>query len=395
MLSRSSDATSAPFENIVLDGVGLPFDEGLAVVAASGALIVLDAQGRALWEALRAGCSLDELAAVCTEADSMGAHAAYVLLERIFACWQRAGIFDRNRQGTPGRVLGPRGTLPTHALAGTYRIGERPVTLRCSDRGLGALIDAALHPFRIERTTEPPALIEVTDDGGRFIVHSETTILARVGTPAYNRASARHRCLTALIEVANPSRQLLAIVHASAVARDGRCVLLAGPSGSGKSTLAAFLVARGYQFVTDDYAPIELGSWLVWPVPFAASIKSGSWKPLLAAFPELDRQPTFHHRGLKLRYLHHGEGARASPYAGLPIAAIVLPRYLAGQRIEVQRISATELLTAICAARSLLDLRPELLRETLALLELVPAYRLRYGCLNDAAAWLERMRTGP
>jgi RNase adaptor protein for sRNA GlmZ degradation len=41
-------------------------------------------------------------------------------------------------------------------------------------------------------------------------------------------------------------------IHASAVARDGRAVLLMGPPGSGKSDLALRLVAAGWQLVADD-----------------------------------------------------------------------------------------------------------------------------------------------
>lgn len=41
-------------------------------------------------------------------------------------------------------------------------------------------------------------------------------------------------------------------LHATVVARPGRCVALMGESGAGKSTLAAFLVSRGARLVTDD-----------------------------------------------------------------------------------------------------------------------------------------------
>ncbi|OSZ72216.1 RNase adaptor protein RapZ [Sphingomonas sp. IBVSS1] len=41
-------------------------------------------------------------------------------------------------------------------------------------------------------------------------------------------------------------------IHATAVARDGRAVLLLGPAGSGKSDLALRLVAAGWQLVADD-----------------------------------------------------------------------------------------------------------------------------------------------
>jgi HPr kinase/phosphorylase len=41
-------------------------------------------------------------------------------------------------------------------------------------------------------------------------------------------------------------------LHASAVAIDGRAVLITGPSGSGKSGLALHLIALGARLVADD-----------------------------------------------------------------------------------------------------------------------------------------------
>jgi HPr kinase/phosphorylase len=46
------------------------------------------------------------------------------------------------------------------------------------------------------------------------------------------------------------------LVHATAVAIDGRAVLLRGPSGSGKSDLALRLIAAGGQLVADDQSQL-------------------------------------------------------------------------------------------------------------------------------------------
>jgi hypothetical protein len=56
-------------------------------------------------------------------------------------------------------------------------------------------------------------------------------------------------------------------LHGSAVALDGRAVILVGASGAGKSTTAAALARRGWAMLTDDVAPLieQGGSFLVQP----------------------------------------------------------------------------------------------------------------------------------
>ena len=53
-------------------------------------------------------------------------------------------------------------------------------------------------------------------------------------------------------------------VHATAVALDGRAVLLVGPSGSGKSDLALRLIDRGWRLVADDRVVLVARDGLLW-----------------------------------------------------------------------------------------------------------------------------------
>jgi hypothetical protein len=79
-------------------------------------------------------------------------------------------------------------------------------------------------------------------------------------------------------------------LHGSAVARDGRAVVLVGPPGVGKSTTAAALAQRGYTLLADDIAALEerVGAFYVHPAfpglslwPKSLELIYGAHKPEL------------------------------------------------------------------------------------------------------------------
>lgn len=182
--------------------------------------------------------------------------------------------------------------------------------------------------------------------------------------------------------MARPARRWLGILHASAVGVDGRCVVFPGAKGASKSTLGAALVAAGAQFVTDDYTPLEQATWHVWPVPYAPGIKRGSWHALRQHYPDLDGLPVYELAGSQIRYLKTDAWRMAPLGRGLPVEALVFPRFDPGATLELRRIPATETFAELCHASSMLDQRPEFLAETLRWIESVPAYRLSYGHLD-------------
>lgn len=62
-------------------------------------------------------------------------------------------------------------------------------------------------------------------------------------------------------------------LHATVVARPGRCVALMGESGAGKSTLAAYLMSRGARLVTDDLLRVAIDGSRVRAYPGPRRIK--------------------------------------------------------------------------------------------------------------------------
>lgn len=61
-------------------------------------------------------------------------------------------------------------------------------------------------------------------------------------------------------------------IHASAVAINGRAVLIMGPSGAGKSDLALRLIDRGAMLVSDDYIMVRQSAGLVLAEPPATIV---------------------------------------------------------------------------------------------------------------------------
>jgi HprK-related kinase A len=64
------------------------------------------------------------------------------------------------------------------------------------------------------------------------------------------------------------------LLHAAAVERDGRALLMTGESGSGKSTLAALLGERGWRFMGDEFALVDLADGRLHPFPRSVSLKN-------------------------------------------------------------------------------------------------------------------------
>jgi hypothetical protein len=375
---------------VALDGTALPLDDRMIVISRDGAVLALDSGGRRLWEALQAGCTVDDLVEAGVEHGGLSPEIARANVASALEEWRDLSLVD-----APGRALpATRAVAPAPArderpaLDAVYLVGDRAVRIRCDDIVVGRVIDAACGSHRIDDDRGAAPCIEVTRQSDGLAVRADDALLASTTQSTRNRALARHRCLTALLETSRPTRKWLGILHASAVGVKGRCVLLAGGRGSGKSTLAAALVAGDAALVTDDYAPLEQGSWHIWPVPYAPGIKRGSWRTLRRYYPDIQARPVHRLAGMHIRYLALDAASMAPLDHGLPVAALVFPRFQPGAAFEQVRIPRPEAFAELCHARSILDRQPDLLSETLRWIGTVPAYRLTYDDLDRAVKWV-------
>lgn len=75
------------------------------------------------------------------------------------------------------------------------------------------------------------------------------------------------------------------LLHASAVERDGKALLMTGMSGAGKSTLAALLMAKGWRLMGDEFALLDPATGLIHGFPRLISLKNEAIHVMEMALP--------------------------------------------------------------------------------------------------------------
>jgi hypothetical protein len=189
----------------------------------------------------------------------------------------------------------------------------------------------------------------------------------------------------ALTQLALGQCRASAIVHAAAVALNGRAVLLAGPAGSGKTTLLAGLMLDGGEVLADDIAVIAEDGASVRAMPLPLCIKRGAWPVLERLLPELGNLPV-HRRadGQDVRYLGPQSGGSSSQARNaVRIGAIIFPRYQPGAALDARRLEPVEAFEALLPQFYPLANRfdRDSMDRLIQLLVTVPCFHLSYGDL--------------
>jgi hypothetical protein len=195
-----------------------------------------------------------------------------------------------------------------------------------------------------------------------------------------------------LVELALQTSRDFGAVHAAAVGRAGKCLLLPGQSGSGKSTLAAGLLADGYDFLGDDTIVLDRAALAVRPLPFPICVKSGAWDVVAPRFPALRRQP-IHRRPdeKRVRYLYDDGASRNGPIrARYDVSAIVFPIWAKDAATALAPLPRPQALRALLAGFCPLGdgLAAADIARLVGWIARLDCYELRFSALDDAIARL-------
>lgn len=282
-------------------------------------------------------------------------------------------------------AAGPNAVLPAVAVSCHIAIGGIGVRLACSERALAQRIMSAFAHLVAPEEQPPRVSIDVRATAHGYVMSQDRDPVLRVReidevTPALKAY---------LVQQVLARDDYRLAVHAAALARNGRVLLLPGNAGSGKSTLTAALMARGFAFLGDDTVLLD-EELRVRGLPFALAVKAGAWDLLKPYHPSLfalpvDRRPD----GRVVRYLRPS----AVVAHALPAAWMVFPSWQGAPRPGLEAMSRVDALRQFlpgCYA-SARRLGAGEMEQLIAWIERIDCYTLDSSDLQAAIASIKRL----
>ncbi|MBC7987952.1 MAG: HprK-related kinase A [Sphingomonadaceae bacterium] len=190
------------------------------------------------------------------------------------------------------------------------------------------------------------------------------------------------------LQMALGQRRFL-LLHAAAVEREGRALLMTGVSGAGKSTLAALLGERGWRLMGDEFALLEMATGLVHAFPRAVSLKNeavGLFGDVAADRfgPLMEDTP----KGA-IRHLRPRDDAIARMTEPARPALLLFPRY--GFEAETREIGQAEVFVRLTQASTNYVALGEAAFDALTgFVREIPARAIDYPNTDTAVAMVER-----
>jgi len=366
-----------------------PLEENYLVHSArDNKLYILNETGYFLLMRMRAGASAPEIAREATEAYATSEETARADIDRILEEWRRIGLMPGAQ--VPSRLEAKPGSIPPNRLDAVdvvrhYRLPGFRFSVRYRHGAMERLCHPRLSAMETGASGRIDSELAIGSDGAlwRVTVDGRETC----ATPCSNEAKVE--LMIAVLKGCHPKLEILALIHAAVVERNGKAVLLPAPSRHGKSTLTSALVDAGYGFLSDDMAVLDLHTGRVFPFPLGLSLRAGSWPLVEGMFPELGALPPVSPSDEALKVVVP-QGARVV-CEPLPLAAVAFPVHGPERPSALRPLSMTELMVQLSAAGFWAPLHEDGAGRLLDLLRAPRRFRLEYSSLEAAVKLVGRI----
>ena len=132
---------------------------------------------------------------------------------------------------------------------------------------------------------------------------------------------------------------------------DGDFFGIIGPNGGGKSTLVAGLMARGWKYLSDEFALINPNTLNAHAFPKAVCVKAGAFGIVRQlGLPFAGRR--YYVKGLKGRvgYINPREVGPGTIGGRTPIRLVIFPKYTSGRRRRLNPVTRAQAVFALAGS---------------------------------------------
>lgn len=261
----------------LLDGRSVLFSE------AGQKIFELERVGAFIWCRLAQGASLED---VYQELGKLGIDefTAHQFARQIINLWIDRALLEVDWRMPSDYAFS--------ALLGRHRIG-----VRAANRDLlSQLVSLFCVPDQMLCGDHDIAIEAVMLDG-QVLFRQEESWISRCEVEALAPTIKAH-----ITERLIRSNRWVFAIHAASLVKDGMGLLLCGQPGAGKSTLTLQLVDAGFHYAGDDIALVEADGTIC-GIPFALTLKQGSWDLLTRLHGERSDATHCRSDGLQVRYL--------------------------------------------------------------------------------------------
>lgn len=357
--AAASPTSTPPPDNLICDPsarLHVLDDQALLFHERRQKLYTLDRTAAFIWCCLEDGLRPAEAADRLAAAASLTGAASLDLVAQAIKAWSEIGLIgtpdavrDAPAESSRAPVVRPPRPVPRdRIIERRFHLAGLDVRLRSPGTDVAQRVLPAFAHLPPPRETAPSILVEIRRTSPGYTVLADDVPIAAAREIAALAPSIKAELVQAVL--ARTEYRLA--VHAAALAKNGRVLLLPGASGRGKTTLAAMLMANGFSFLGDDTVVLEREDLRVRPIPFALAVKAGAWDLLAPYHRQLLASPVDHRPdGRVVRYL------RPDPVAtdAMPAGWIVFPQWQADGETRltpIGRVDALRRFLSLCYAHT-------------------------------------------
>ena len=346
-------------------------------------LYILSPSARLIWDIFKTGAPFAELVREFASAYDIPRDVAAQDVTRTLDDW-RSGLLSLQR-GSSRTVLPEEIPVSSTAdfFARDYLVEGKSVRVILQTSELSEEIAPRLEPLP-RASSAPDFTFRVVESSDGFHIFCDHYCVASEQDVGATRA-------VLLQEIVRRcrGRDCLASFHAGACGSNSRCVIFPASTQSGKTTLAAVLMKMGLTFYGDDSVLLERDTFSVPIMPFALTVREGSWDILHPRFPELQDAPIISRYGQRVRFLPPVR-TKADEQCG-QVAAIVFVQFDPDAATEVSSLDALQTLLRLRESGFWVAHDQQSIRAFLAWIQSTASFAMSYSDVDQAAAIIHRL----